>query len=79
MLGAGEGRSLMSGQKPVTSFNARKGFDLFKRPSISRTRTFFGNDFKEVNMCFGGGGSPTPEPRQEVKEETNKQKKKKKK
>ena len=21
-------------------------------------------------MCFGGGGSPTPEPRQEVKEET---------
>jgi hypothetical protein len=46
MLGAGEGRSLMSGQKPVTSFNARKGFDLFKRPSISRTRTFFGNDLR---------------------------------
>jgi len=46
MLGAGEGRSLMSGQKPLKAFNARKGFDLFKRPSISRTRTFFGNDLR---------------------------------
>ena len=26
-------------------------------------------------MCFGGGGSPTPEPRQEVKEETKAAKK----
>ena len=46
MLGAGEGRSLMAGQKPLGAFNARKGFDLFKRPSISRTRTFFGNDLR---------------------------------
>jgi len=26
-------------------------------------------------MCFGGGGSPTPEPRQDVKEETEAAKK----
>ena len=26
-------------------------------------------------MCFGGGGSPTPEPRQEVREETKQAKK----
>ena len=43
MLGAGEGRSLMSGQQPVKAFNARKGFDLFKRPSISRNSGSFWN------------------------------------
>ena len=43
MLGAGEGRSLMAGQKPVKAFNARKSFDLFKRPSITRNGTSFWN------------------------------------
>ena len=46
MLGAGEGRSLMAGQKPLQAFNARKGFDLFKRPSIARKRNFFGMDIR---------------------------------
>tara|TARA_R100001230_G_C5647329_1_gene152766 strand:- start:571 stop:1104 length:534 start_codon:yes stop_codon:yes gene_type:complete len=46
MLGAGEGRSLMAGQKPMQAFNARKGFDLFKRPSIARKRNFFGMDIR---------------------------------
>ena len=43
MLGAGEGRSLMAGQKPVRAFNARKGFDLFKRPSNTRNNSSFWN------------------------------------
>ena len=43
MLGAGEGRSLMTGQQPIKAFNARKGFDLFKRPSISRNSGSFWN------------------------------------
>ena len=43
MLGAGEGRSLMDGQKPVKAFNARKSFDLFKRPSNTRNNSSFWN------------------------------------
>ena len=31
MLGAGEGRQLMSGQKPLSAFNARSEFDVFSR------------------------------------------------
>ena len=31
MLGAGEGRQLISGQKPMVAFNARKDFDVFTR------------------------------------------------
>lgn len=31
MLGAGEGRQLMSNHKPVSAFNARKDFDVFTR------------------------------------------------
>jgi len=37
MLGAGEGRQLMSNQKPLSAFNAKKGFDVFDRsPKRSR-------------------------------------------
>jgi hypothetical protein len=31
MLGAGEGRQLISGQKPLKAFNAKKDFDVFAR------------------------------------------------
>jgi hypothetical protein len=31
MLGAGEGRNLMRNHKPIGAFNARSGFDVFKR------------------------------------------------
>ena len=43
MLGAGEGRSLIDGQKPVKAFNARKGFDIFKRSPNNRNRSSFWN------------------------------------
>ena len=43
MLGAGEGRSLIAGQKPVKAFNARKGFDIFKRSPNNRNRSSFWN------------------------------------
>ena len=43
MLGAGEGRSLIAGQKPVKAFNARKGFDIFKRTANVRKNTSFWN------------------------------------
>ena len=43
MLGAGEGRSLISGQKPVKAFNARKGFDIFKRTANVRKSGSFWN------------------------------------
>ena len=36
MLGAGEGRKLMSGQKPISAFHARKDFDIFARKPIQR-------------------------------------------
>ena len=37
MLGAGEGRQLISGQKPLSSFNAKRDFDVFKkRPTPKR-------------------------------------------
>ena len=36
MLGAGEGRQLMTNQKPLQAFNARKGFDVFAKPSRQR-------------------------------------------
>ena len=39
MLGAGEGRKLMSGQKPVSAFHARKGFDIFARKPIQKIRS----------------------------------------
>jgi hypothetical protein len=31
MLGAGEGRALISGQKPLRAFNAKSEFDVFAR------------------------------------------------
>ena len=40
MLGAGEGSSLIAGQKPVKAFNARKGFDIFKRTANVRKQRF---------------------------------------
>jgi hypothetical protein len=43
MLGAGEGRSLMSGQKPVKAFNARKGFDIFRRSPNNKKSSSFWN------------------------------------
>jgi len=43
MLGAGEGRTLMNGQKPVKAFNARKGFDIFSRSPNNRNKTSFWN------------------------------------
>ena len=36
LLGAGEGRELISGQKPLQSFNARKGYDIFQRKPIKK-------------------------------------------
>ena len=37
MLGAGEGRQLMSNHKPIQAFNANKGFDVFaRRPKQKR-------------------------------------------
>jgi len=36
MLGAGEGRQLLSGQKPLKAFNARKEFDVFARKAKPR-------------------------------------------
>ena len=36
MLGAGEGRQLMAGQKPLSSFNARTDYDIFKRKPFKK-------------------------------------------
>tara|TARA_A100001391_G_scaffold86962_5_gene57396 strand:- start:2540 stop:4060 length:1521 start_codon:yes stop_codon:yes gene_type:complete len=36
MLGAGEGRQLMAGQKPLSSFNARMDYDIFKRKPFKK-------------------------------------------
>lgn len=42
MLGAGEGRNLISNHKPMQSFNARKGFDVFTRkPKRDKTRSLW--------------------------------------
>ena len=38
MLGAGEGRMLMRGAKPVDAFNGRKDFDVFARQPTQRKR-----------------------------------------
>ena len=38
MLGAGEGRQLISGQKPLTAFNARSDFDVFSRKPKQQRR-----------------------------------------
>jgi hypothetical protein len=38
MLGAGEGRQLISGQKPLTAFNARSEFDVFARKPKQQKR-----------------------------------------
>jgi hypothetical protein len=38
MLGAGEGRQLISGQKPLTAFNARSEFDVFTRKPKQQKR-----------------------------------------
>lgn len=38
MLGAGEGRQLMSNQKPLTTFNAKKEYDVFARKPKQRNR-----------------------------------------
>ena len=36
LLGAGEGRQLISGQKPLQSFNARREYDLFQRKPMKK-------------------------------------------
>jgi len=38
MLGAGEGRQLMSGQSPLRAFNAKKEYDVFARKPKTRQR-----------------------------------------
>lgn len=38
MLGAGEGRQLISGQKPLQAFNAKKEFDVFARKPKQQKR-----------------------------------------
>jgi|TARA_R110000796_G_scaffold205610_2_gene321588 hypothetical protein len=38
LLGAGEGRALIRGQKPLQSFNGRKDFDVFNRKPLPRQR-----------------------------------------
>ena len=38
MLGAGEGRSLMSGHKQVKAFNARSDYDVFRRKPKTRVK-----------------------------------------
>jgi len=37
MLGAGEGRQLISGQKPLSSFNAKRDYDIFRKTTIKRS------------------------------------------
>ena len=76
MLGAGEGRTLIAGQKSVKAFNARKGFDIFRRSPINRKGgSFFGTDYRRSICAFGGGGSSAPEPVSEpVKEQQKAQK-----
>jgi len=39
MLGAGEGRQLISGQKPARAFNAKKEFDVFARKPKQQKRS----------------------------------------
>ena len=38
MLGAGEGRNLITNQKPLQTFNAKKEFDVFARKPKTRNR-----------------------------------------
>ena len=38
MLGAGEGRQLISGQKPAVAFNAKVDFDVFRKKPKGRQR-----------------------------------------
>ena len=38
MLGAGEGRQLISGQVPLKSFNARGSFDIFRNRQVKKPR-----------------------------------------
>ena len=39
MLGAGEGRQLISGQKPLRAFNAKKEYDVFARKTKQPKRS----------------------------------------
>ena len=41
MLGAGEGRQLISGQKPLSSFNAKREYDIFRKTTIRRSSNFW--------------------------------------
>ena len=41
MLGAGEGRQLISGQKPLSSFNAKREYDIFMKTTIRRSSNFW--------------------------------------
>ena len=41
MLGAGEGRQLISGQKPLSSFNAKREYDIFRKTTIRRSNNFW--------------------------------------
>ena len=41
MLGAGEGRQLIAGQQPLSSFNAKKDYDVFKRKPITQRFNFW--------------------------------------
>jgi hypothetical protein len=41
MLGAGEGRQLIAGQKPLSSFNAKKEYDIFKRKPLAKKLNFW--------------------------------------
>ena len=44
MLGAGEGRQLISGQKPLSSFIARRDFNVFdKKPSVRKKSSIWAN------------------------------------
>ena len=52
MLGAGEGRSLIAGQKPVKAFNARKGFDILKERLMLEKAVHSGIDYKEIEYVF---------------------------
>lgn len=41
MLGAGEGRQLIAGQQPLSSFNAKRDYDIFKRKPITQRFNFW--------------------------------------
>ena len=53
MLGAGEGRQLISGQKPLRAFNAKKEYDVFARKPRSQNAAACGQGCKMIQVNKG--------------------------